>query len=119
MAVSRRVALSEGTPFFEENSDITDPDNFVELISFVVPGGLTRKLTKVEVACRIEGIYEILENTETIGSGRTGAAQPTNSFVWDPARPVATGSTIKVRFKSRAGSAVSDVEAYLMASDFT
>jgi len=121
MAIARRLGLilNDGTPFFEEGFDVSDPGNEQELINFVTPSGLKRKLAKVDVLCRAEGKFEILEDATVIGSGRTGAASPNASFEWAPPREVATGSTIKVQFKSRNGSAVSDVEAYLMASDFT
>jgi hypothetical protein len=108
-----------GVPFFDEGFDVTDPGNDVTLITTTVPALTTRNLFRIIVTCRIEGVMTILDGATQIGSGRTGAAKPDSVIEWNPRRPVSTGNTITVKFKARTGSAVSDVEAYLMASDIT
>ena len=108
-----------GVPFFDEGADDSEANVYVELISAIVPALTTRKLSKVTVTCRLEGMFKITIGASTIGSGRTSPASPNAIFDFNPKREVSAGSTIKVKFKARPGSAVSEVEAYLMASDFT
>jgi len=114
---SSTLAAVTSTPFFTEASTITTPGILQTLITFVVPVSTTRRLHKVVVTTRQRGFFRIFIDATVVGSGRTGPAAMNVEFLWNPLRPAVAGSTIKIEFTAASDTPVSDIEAYLMASD--
>jgi len=103
--------------FFADATDIgTTPGVDQTLISFVVPIATQRQLSAVRATCRQEGIFWVLAGGLKIGSGLTGPGQP-SSFSWTPARAIAAGVTIEVKFQERATGPVTTVDCFLMGAD--
>lgn len=106
-----------GTPDFKQVGTFTTPGIEQILIDFVVPSGMTKILYQAVVACRIESKFIVLVNGALRGSGRTGAAQPSDSFNWLPGLPVESGNRVQLLFTARPNSPSCEVEAYLQASE--
>lgn len=117
MATSRRIFVTGGLGFLNSGSTMIVPNTFVEILSFVVPSGVQRKLSHVELSCRSEGLFQVLEDSAVIGSGRSAPGEPNPKFDWAPGHDVSEGSTIKVQFKALPGTPANAVEAYLMGFD--
>lgn len=98
-------------------NDVSTPGAAQDLITDTVPVGKTRKMTQVVVCCRSHGSYVVTSDSDIIGSGRTGPANPKDIFTWAPRKSEAAGKLLKVTFTANVESPSSDVEAYLMASD--
>lgn len=113
------VDQDPGTSQFYDAQGLTSPNVSVDLIDVVVPVSTTRYLSTITASCRQEGVLSITVDAVTILTLRTGPAQVTVEKLWKPLRPIVAGANIKVSFKARAGSPISDVEAYLSASDIT
>ena len=107
---------SAGTPFFSDASSTTT-GALQTLISEVVPGGVTRTISKVIVSSRAPGNFEVKINGAVIGSGRTGPSEMNSSFIFMPGRDAAATETITVEFTQAYGKVGTDIEAYLMATD--
>jgi hypothetical protein len=118
LSVPKPVSLAiPGIPFFQDVVVCTTPGVEQNLIDFTVPTGILRSLQQVVVICRMEGYFKVILNSELIGSGRTGAAQPNATFSWIPSRAILAGMEIQVVFQARIKSPIVSVEAYLQASD--
>lgn len=108
---------SSGTPFFTQ-AQSTATGGVDTLISTSVPALTTRNISKVIVSSRQAGKFNIKINSTIIGSGRTSAANMNVEFSFMPSRSASAGDTISVEFEQTHGK-LSDVEAYLMATDMT
>lgn len=108
---------SAGTPHFAE-TQTTATGAVDTLINETVPALTTRNLSKVIVSCRQAGKINIKINSDIVGSGRTSASNMNFVFRFMPSRSAVAGDTISVEFEQTHGK-LSDVEAYLMATDMT
>lgn len=106
-----------GDPRFFESTSVTDPGNAKSILSGVFATGIA--LSTMVVVCRQESEIILSIGSNVVASGRTGAAAPSASFIWNPRRPVASGSSFDITIKARAGSPISNCEAYLMGLTIT
>jgi len=104
-----------GTPVTDKFIGLSDtPGVAKKIIDVTVGAGLTRTLISLKVACRSEGRYKVLVDSVQVGSGRTGAAQPTDDMLWFVGKEATAGQKIEVFFTARSGSpSTQDLEAYL------
>jgi hypothetical protein len=105
-----------GDPFFYESIDDTDPGTEKTLISDTV-SVTERFLSQMIVSCRIESVFTLKVDGAIKGRARTSAAQPNDSFLWNPRFSVLSGSTIEITVKARTGSPITDCEAFLHCLD--
>jgi len=106
---------SAGVPWFEDFEGAhpagVGPHT---ILSMTVPVSKTRSLTRLQVSCRQESVWTVTQNGTVVGTLRTGAAQPSDSFEWNPVRAAAAGDIIDVVLTKRSGTADTDVAAHLM-----
>ena len=108
-----------GAAKFVDVQDATTPGSEQTLHTEVVPAGKQFNLLLCNLACRQEGSFKVLIDSDIVASGRTGPAQPNAVFSWRPYRPAAAGATISVKFTAMAGKPSVDVEMYLQARELT
>lgn len=115
------VFTEGGVPVFLDSdpSVVSEEDSWVDVLVSTVPAGVERRIQTFIATCRLEGVFQILVDDVRVLHSRTSAASPTVSIQLNPARPIAAQSEIKVQFRARQGSPISDVGAHLMGSDFT
>lgn len=111
--------ITPGESHFNSTQDTTDPGNFKTILTETVPVGKERKLAKVSISCRQEGVGYIYADGALIGSVLTGAAAPNGSHEWSPKYPVAAGLVIEVQFRARPNSPIVTVDCHLSAIDKT
>lgn len=119
------VALADspatsGVEKFVENQTTTTPGSAQDLIDDTVPTGKYRLMSQVYVICRAEGSFVVTSDGNIIGEGKTGPANPSGLFSWNPQRPLSAGSQVKVTFTAAPGTKTGlPVSCYLQASDAT
>jgi hypothetical protein len=107
---------SAGAPFHEDAQTQTTPGVEQTLISFTVGAGLSRNLNRARVVCRHRVKYNIEVNGQVVGSGRTGAGNLTDDFIWLPGFPVAQSILVELK-ATQSGGPATDIEAYLMGNE--
>lgn len=96
---------------------VTTPGAEQTLLSFPVPALTGRKLHRIRVSSRVEGRWTLLADSVAVAAGRTGAATPNDDHPFSPPRLFGPGVTLELKFKSRPGSAVNEVDASIQAVD--
>ena len=109
-----QVSETEDEPFFFDFADVLSGPGPHSLFSQTMDPGITLDLSQLIVACRVESLVEIYLNGLVVGSLRTGAALPTNSFNWRPNRKCVEGDSIEVVLTKRAGPPDITVGVHLM-----
>ena len=104
---------SSQVPFFFDFSDVVSGGSPVILLSITVNFGETLALNRLEISCRIESLIQVTKNGEVIADLRTGAAQPSSSFLWYPGRDCLAGEVIEVVLTKRSGTSDISVGAHL------
>lgn len=87
------------------------------LITSVVPGAKTREIWQIFVSTQHPGIWRLFSGATVIASGRNAPGQPDSSFPITPPARVSAGTTIELKFLGRSGFPVTEVDAYVSASD--
>ena len=108
------VDTEVGDPWFQDFSGLASGDAPQTLITYTVPASTKINLTSLNLSCRIESMAEVFINSVLVGSLRTGAAQPSDSFSWNPRRPAVVGDLIEVILTKRMGTPDITVGAHLM-----
>lgn len=111
------LAVSDRPPLHFNASTVTTPNIEQTLISETVSAGKTYALKSVRVTCRRDLKYEVYVDSVLAGSGRTGAGNLNDDFIFSSAFNANAGEDIEVKVLASAGPA-SDVEVYLQAIDF-
>lgn len=107
------VDSEPGDPVFYSGSNTTSPGVDITLIDETISQNQT--INRLEASCRVESLITLSVNGDVKATKRTSAASPNTSFEWEPRLPILNGSHIIVTVKARAGSPITDAEAYLMA----
>ena len=107
------VNEAPGTPKLISFSGVTTPGVLQSLISATPPVGKVWRLLQMSVTCRAESKIEALDNTDLIGSLRTGPASPNARFEWPPYTLV---DVINLDQFQTSGPAV-DVEAFVFITE--
>lgn len=81
------------------------------LTSTAVGAGLSRWISRINVACTRAGKYTILDGASIIGSGRLVEGQLESAFVWDSGYKMTTGDQVTVKFEQYRGTNA-DIEVY-------
>lgn len=84
------------------------------LISYIVAAANRLNIQRLNISCRQEADVKVKLNGQTIATLRTGAANPSPSFIWTPARECTTGSLVEVILTKRAGAPDTTIGAHLM-----
>lgn len=117
MAIARRIDKTEiGTASFYDFADVIAGAGPHTLIDTTVANNTYLSISRLAISCRIESIIEVYKNDNVIASLRTGAAQPSDSFDWFPARKLQSGDNLKIKLMKRTGSPDVDVSAHLMGT---
>lgn len=74
------------------------------LFTYTITYPTMLELSRLKVSCRMESIFQVLHNGTTIAALFTGAAQPTDSFVWYPSRDFAFGDLVEIILTKRTGA---------------
>ena len=82
-----------------------------------VPAGKTRNPTRMVIVCRHESAWEFFSGSEKLASGRTSAAHPVDVFEWQQEKDISADTTCTLKFKQRAESPETTVDAFYQASD--
>ncbi len=110
--------ISSGTKkFFDATQVASTPGVQQTLITTVVAVGKTLQLCRLNMSTRQPGCVVIEAGGSTIGLLNTGASGLNAKFQWTPSRPIAAGVTINVKFKQFGSTPISEVSAYLMATE--
>jgi len=111
-AILAALGGSSGTPFFRQVQSTTD-GTVQELINETVGVGKTLTLKSVTVTSTRSVKYEVLEDSTVIGSGRVGAGNKNDDFIWHVDKILSAGTVLKVNVEGAGPN--SDVEVYLQA----
>lgn len=106
---------ASGTPFFSDAQTVTTPGSTQVLISETVAVGKTLKLKSVRISGRQSLFYKILIDAAIVGSGRIGAGNFNDEFIFRVERSAAAGAVVKVEAVASSGKPATDVECYLQA----
>ena len=90
--------------FFFDYGDIPIGEGPHTLFSYTVTDPDILSLSRIQVACRIESYWTVYLNGNVVGDLRTGAAQPRDSFIWNPSRSFAIGDLIEIVLMKRSGA---------------
>jgi len=112
-AIIAALGGSNGTPFFVDVQSITTPGTLQTLVNETVPVGKSIALKSVRITSRQHVTYEILIDSQVVGSGRIGSGNLNDDFVFNIERSASAGSVIKVEILSNSGRPATDVECYL------
>lgn len=104
---------SAGTPVFYDTQTVTTPGVTQTLVNETVGVGKTLTIRKVRVTCRQRTTYNILLDSTIIGSGRVGAGEYNDDFVFVVNRTLSAGSVLKV--ETLSGGKATDIEVYVQA----
>lgn len=83
------------------------------LFQYVVIPTAILSLSKVTATCRMESIWQILQNSVPIGELRTGASTPLANFSWPTSRQFQSGDLIEIILTRRSGSPDVSVGLYV------
>jgi hypothetical protein len=114
------VSVSESTPglkVFKDGNAVGNPGSDVTVITDTVPVGKTWQLSRLQVSAYRAGKVTVEAGGSIIGTLRTGASAFNPVFEWNPARVIAAGTLVEVKYTQRNGTGASDVEAYLMITE--
>lgn len=106
-----------GQPWHRASSGSTIPDTEVILINEVLTNDLNLK--SFNISCSIEGVAYLKKDEIIIATARTGAGKPDINYPFYSAYPFVSGNNIKLSFKARLASKITDLEGYLQGSEIT
>lgn len=104
--------LNTGDPFYSKFIGQTVPGSNEELINYEVPAGKILLLLQVNVSCRMETKTLIYDESEEIGSGRTGPGNLNMVSDWKSYRIIDEGNHLIVMNESSSYRPASDIEAF-------
>lgn len=103
-----------GDPWFQDFNGLLSGDTAQTVITYTVPANIKINLVTLDISCRVEALATVSINGTIVSNLRTGAAQPSDSFTWNPRRPAISGDVITVIMMKRAGTSDVSVGAHLM-----
>lgn len=101
---------SSGTPFTLFNKATSTPGTTQVLLATVVGASESLILKSIRVTSRRAGYYEIKLDGNVIGSGRVGAGNMNDDFIWRVDKTATTTQTVSVEFTAPSSAPASDVE---------
>lgn len=108
-------AASNDEEFFFDYADVPIGVGPHTIFSYTVASLESILLTRLNVSCRQEAMFQVLKNGVAIADLRTGASRPTDNFAWYPSRTLVTGDLLEVVLTKRSGSPDVSVGAQLQA----
>lgn len=93
-----------GDNFFFDYFDVPVGVGPHTLWSYTVTSPTILELSRIKVTCRIESQAQLKKNGTVIGDLRTGAAQPSDSFLFFPNRVFEIGDVVEIILTKRANA---------------
>lgn len=115
------VTTDLGIPYHLHGTALSVESVKTEILSFLVPNSTTRRLSQVVGTACEEGVFSL----EVVGSGEIlalFATTPSNftvPFKFEPNRPIAQGTTVKLYFTANVDNGGGNAHGFVMASDVT
>lgn len=107
-----------GTPFYLDAEVDSDPGNSVDVFSFVVPGGITRRLKNLNVVTVSPGCYSLYVDGDEIARGIMHETRKNLTFTFDPPRAIASGQTVVLKYIADSQPTyVCPVKGFISATD--
>ena len=115
--IGSSIVQQGGSPWTTWDQIATVPGTLAQILTFTVPAGVTRTISKAGISCSMTGCWELSVNDVVQLSGRTSPAYP-DSFVKIPdGLPLAALDIVKLKFKARTNSPIVNVDGFIGAID--
>jgi hypothetical protein len=98
-------------PYHLPIEDTTDPG--IDKKIGEIPAGSEIYLKSLKISCRKSVKYTVKLDGDTIGTGRTSAANPDSFMNWEPSIQKPSSLAIEVYVCANDSQAASDVEAFI------
>jgi hypothetical protein len=92
----------------------TTPGTEVSMISLTVPALKKWYLSRLELSCRVDAIFNIYVNAAWIGAKRSASGAPNASFSFSPREPISSGDTIEITVEAAPYVPASSADLTLM-----
>jgi len=114
------TAVEEGNPFFASGSETSIPGAVINVVSFTVPAGVTRKIKRLNITTSASGDFSLLVGGSEIDGGVFYEARKNIELKLDPSYPISAGTLVELKFTAEAEPTFGcPVRGFISALDVT